>query len=296
MSDPDTTRGRPSASPDRAATGEHPEPATAAPVAPAPVTVQNSTPQNSTAQPEVPWRRLLHASRNSSPRTRVVVVLLALVLGFAVSTQMHQTRVQGLESLRQDDLVTILDTVDQRAARLDVEERRLTAQRERLESEQPGGPAAVAAARSRADTLAILAGTVPATGPGIRIVISDTGSRVGASTYLDAVQELRDAGAEAMQVGPVRVVASTSFGQGADGRVTADGTPLTSPVTVLAIGDAQTLSSAMAIPGGVLETVRGLGATIDVTQGRSVLVNALHRVVAPRYARPDSAPSPGTGS
>ena len=58
--------------------------------------------------------------------------------------------------------------------------------------------------------LGILAGTVAAEGPGIVVTIDGVDD---AALLLDTVQELRDAGAEAIQLGDVRVVASTYFTQ-----------------------------------------------------------------------------------
>lgn len=235
------------------------------------------------------WLRMWRAARLRPSRSGAVVALLAVLLGIAMSTQIRQTHEQGLESLRQEELVAVLDTVTQRSGRLDQEISQLTAERQRLE-QWAGGADAQAAAQARVDALGILAGTVPATGPGIRIVITDTQGTVGASTLLDAIQELRDAGAEAMQIGTVRVVASTHLTEDAQGAVSADGVPLTSPITLTAIGDPRTLSSAMDIPGGVVATIRGVGASVTVTQVKAVLVDSLHAPAAPRYARPEPAP------
>lgn len=244
--------------------------------------------------PETPgrghaWVRLWRAARLRPSRSGVVVALLAVLLGIAMSTQIHQTREQGLESLRQEELVAVLDTVTQRSGRLDQEIAQLTLERQRLE-QSAGGPAAQAAAQARVDALGILSGTVPATGPGIRLVITDPQGTVGASTLLDAIQELRDAGAEAMQIGTVRVVASTHLTEDAAGAVSADGVALTGPITLIAIGDPQTLASAVAIPGGVVESIRGVGASVTVTQETSVQVDSLHAPSAPRYARPEAKP------
>ena len=66
--------------------------------------------------------------------------------------------------------------------------------------------------------LGILAGTVPATGPGVTITIDDPDGAVTRPTLLDGVEELRDAGAEAIEINDsVRVVASTSFTDGDGG-------------------------------------------------------------------------------
>lgn len=238
------------------------------------------------------WGDLWRAGRLPPSRSGVVVGLLAVLLGVALSTQIGQTRQQGLENLRQSELVGILDSVTQRSARLDEEIVRLTQERDRLQREQGLDPAqARAAATARGDTLGILAGTVAARGPGVQISVTDSDQAVGGSTLLDAIQELRDAGAEAIQVGGVRVVAG-SYVTEDGGAVSVDGQALSNPYTISAIGDPQTLASAMAIPGGVVETVRGVGARIEVTQNPDVRVFALHAPAPPRYARPESSPSP----
>ncbi|GMA89255.1 hypothetical protein GCM10025868_45050 [Angustibacter aerolatus] len=52
----------------------------------------------------------------------------------------------------------------------------------------------------------------------------------------------------------MRVVASTAFTD-ADGGVAVDGTVVPAPFTVLAIGDSQTMATALEIPGGVLASL-----------------------------------------
>ena len=73
---------------------------------------------------------------------------------------------------------------------------------------------AQSAAAERLEDLEILAGTIPATGRGVRITISDPEGSVSTSMVLGVIQELRNAGAEVLQIGPVRVVASTSITTG----------------------------------------------------------------------------------
>lgn len=237
------------------------------------------------------WRRLAQVARPRATKANAFAAVLALALGFAIATQVRQTQEQGLESLRQSDLVGILDNVSQSQARLDTEARTLQATRDRLVT--GSGATALQAARDRLDALGVLAGTLPATGPGISLNIGDPGHKVTAPVLLDAIEELRDAGAEAMQVGPVRVVASTSFTDAGDG-IAVDGTKLVPPYTITAIGDAPTMAAAMDIPGGISETVRGLGATPRITESDNLRIDALQTPREPRYARPVSTPSPSS--
>lgn len=233
------------------------------------------------------WRRMARVGSPRATRGKVVAALLALLLGFAMVTQVRQTRTSGLENLRQSDLVAVLGNVNNQSTRLQREANDLTRTRDGLRS--GSGGAAQKAAQERLTTLGILAGTVAATGPGVRIVINDPAAAVGAPNLLDAVQELRDAGAEAIQIGDVRVVASTWFGTDAQNNLVADGKVLRAPYTILAIGDPSTMATAMAIPGGVTETMQQLGAQPAVTQQKQITVSALRPLEAARYAQP-SAP------
>lgn len=235
--------------------------------------------------------RLLRMARPRATKANALAALLAILLGFAVATQVRQNQSLGLESLRQSELVNILDSTTLRSSRLDQEARELQTTRDQLVSGSTSGAAALKAAQERLDALRILAGTSRARGPGIRMTIGDPGAKVTAPLLLDAIQELRDAGAEAIQVNNIRIVASSHFNQGASG-VEIDNRSVAGPYTITAIGDPATMSSAMGIPGGLSENVRQLGATISIEQAKDLTVGALHTPIAPRYARPVPAPAP----
>lgn len=239
------------------------------------------------------WRRLMSIARPRATKANAFAAMLTILLGFAVATQVRQNQVLGLESLRQSELVTILDNATGLSARLDQNTRELQATRDELISGSAGGAAAVSAAQKRLDALRVLAGTAQARGPGIRMTIGDPGAKVTPPLLLDAIEELRDAGAEAIQVGGVRVVASSYFGLSGS-RVEIDATAITEPYVILAIGNPQTMSSAMEIPGGLSENVRQLGASITINEATELTVGALHTLREPRYARP--VPSPASAA
>jgi uncharacterized protein YlxW (UPF0749 family) len=241
---------------------------------------QASPPANPTAR-----KRLLLMARPRATKANAFAALLAVLLGFAVATQVRQNQSQGLESLRQSELINILDNATLRSSRLDQSARELQATRDQLVSGSTSGAAALKAAQERLYALRILSGTARASGPGIRMRISDPGAKVTSTELLDAIQELRDAGAEAIQVNNMRIVASSHFTQGASG-IQIDSKSVAEPYTVLAIGDPATMSSAMQIPGGLSENVRQLGASITIDQAKGLTVGALHTLIEPRYARP----------
>jgi len=235
--------------------------------------------------------RLVRALRPRATRSQVLAALLCGVLGFALVVQVRQTQGAELDSLRESDLIRILDDVSERTERLEDEAARLAAVRAELLTSTDAAQAAQEAAAERVEDLSILAGTAPATGPGVRLTISDADAQLGAGVLLDAVQELRDSGAEAIQVDDVRVVASTAFVDTGDG-IEVDGEPVESPYVVLAIGDPPTIATALDIPGGVLRSVRSQDGIAAVAELDEVTIDALRVPSEPEYARPAPVASP----
>lgn len=219
--------------------------------------------------------RLRGLLRPRVSKGQVVVAALCMLLGFGVAIQMRSNgRDTRFATARQDELVGILGDLSQRSDRLRGDIRDLDRTRAGLERDTRGDTA-LEDARKRARTYGLLAGTIPATGPGIDLVISDPAGRVAADELLDTVQELRDAGAEVIQINDVRVGVSTYFLDAPGGGVGVDGRRLSPPYHVLAIGDPHTLATALNIPGGVLKALHNSGANGVVTQQRKVTIKAV---------------------
>lgn len=230
------------------------------------------------------------AGRTRSPRALQVLALLLIAgLGIAIATQVRDTGSgNSLDSARPTDLLALLDNLNRREASLRQDIATLQATIAGLE--QRGSDAAVDEARARLSALSIQVGTVPATGPGVVLTISDPAGKVGPDVVLDAVQELRAAGAEAIQIagedGPPLRIGINSWIAGQPGAVIVDGTTLAPPYTVVAIGDPPTLAAAVNIPGGVMDSVSRSGGTLVVDQQQQVTVSATRDPNATHYARP----------
>ncbi|MGH3735709.1 MAG: DUF881 domain-containing protein [Micromonosporaceae bacterium] len=232
-------------------------------------------------------------ARRRDARAGVLIGLLVGVLGFGLAVQLRSTQTDStLASARQEDLVRILDDLDGRKERLRDEIGSLEDRKRQLNSGAEGRAAALEEARRRADELGILAGTLVAEGPGLEIRFQAGAKPLKADKILNAVEELRGAGAEAMQIEgangtAVRIVASTYFlDSGADLEV--DGERLTAPYTVTVIGDPRTMRTALEIPGGVVSEVSKDNGTVTVHERDQVTVSAVRQVDPPEYARPTS--------
>ncbi|WP_030678298.1 DUF881 domain-containing protein [Streptomyces sp. NRRL B-1347] len=223
-------------------------------------------------------------------RAQLIVALLLFVLGLGLAIQVRSTNdsSDALRGARQEDLVRILDELDDRTQRLEDEKRRLEEQRTGLENSSDQAEEARKQTAERERQLGILAGTVAAQGPGITLTIDDKKGTVEAHMLLDAIQELRAAGAEAIQVNDVRVVASTHLSDAAGGGVRVDGQKVAEPYRFKVIGKPQDLEPALNIPGGVVQTLEKEQATVVVARTEKIVVDALRPAKRPDYARSSS--------
>src|SRR6185436_1186057 len=134
--------------------------------------------------------------------------------------------------LREQDLVDVLSGLAGTSQRARSEIARLEQTKRELQSDSQQLGTALEEAQQRVDTLNILAGLVPVTGPGIRVTITEETGPVSIDSVLDTIEELRSAGAEAIQLnGQVRVIAQTSL-EDAVGGFAVDDTVLTSPYVI----------------------------------------------------------------
>ena len=239
-----------------------------------------------------PWLVLVRAAVPRATRGQLLTGLLCAVLGFALVVQVQANRADPLASLRQDELVRLLDDVTRNGEDLEAQIAELRAQRNDLVTATDGDRAARDAARERAEVQGILAGRLPAEGPGIELVVADPTGEVAATTLYTVLEELRNAGAEAVQLQDLRLTASSYIIDTSDG-IEVDGVLVESPYRWLAIGDPDTMATALGIPGGALAVVRNAGGTTSVTPSDLVSVTAVRAVEAPRFATPVPAEEPG---
>ncbi|MFC4785153.1 DUF881 domain-containing protein [Nocardioides sp. MAHUQ-72] len=241
------------------------------------------------AEPDTGRQRLLTALMRPSRAQAVVAVLLAVV-GFAAVTQVRANEVDDTYAgLREQDLIDVLNGLAGTTQRAESEIARLESTRRDLQSSTQSRQAALAQAQDRADTLAIMAGLVPVTGPGIRVTVTEDTAPVDVDTMLDTIQELRAAGAEAMQFnGKVRVVAQTAV-ESAVGGITVDGTLLSPPYVIDVIGEPHTLTGGMTFPEGPRAQFESDGQSVQIDELQSLDIESVVEPSQPQYAEPDGS-------
>jgi uncharacterized protein YlxW (UPF0749 family) len=248
----------------------------------------DATPEDATpeATPETPAPA--KRKRRRDPLASLLIGVLTLLLGFAFAVQVRSNDEDTkLAGAREEDLVRILDTLNAQEERLRLQIADQRSALEQLTNTDSQSAAALQEARQRAESIGILNGTLAAQGPGLRMVIRDPEGEVRVADVLDAIQELRGAGAETMQIDGVRIGVSSAV-TGDPGALQIDGQDISAPYEVLVIGSPQNLETAMNIPGGVVQRIGGRGGSVDITQSQQIVVDALRPLDTPQYASPQS--------
>jgi uncharacterized protein YlxW (UPF0749 family) len=219
-----------------------------------------------------------------------LATLLCLVLGVAIVTQVRETKSgDSLDTARPADLLVLLDSLRQREATLNTEVAELQNTLNAMQASGNTDQAAIKSAQARLAALSILVGAVGATGPGVTVKIEDPGPGVAPEAMLDVINELRAAGAEAIEINDghqsVRVGVDT-WVAGVPGSLTIDNKALSPPYSILAIGDPPTLAAAMNIPGGAEDSIKRVGGRMSVQQADRIDVTALRQPKPHQYAQP----------
>ncbi|MDN5571641.1 MAG: DUF881 domain-containing protein [Propionibacteriaceae bacterium] len=253
---------------------------------PQPAELPPEPPLQPPAQGPITWREL-GLSLVRPRRGHLVVGVVMLLCGLALTVQLR-TPAERYTTLRQSELVAMLDEVTAETRRLEADIAQLEATRGQLQSGADASQVARQQAERRLDELRILGGTVPVTGPGIAISIGDPQRKVTTEIMLNAIEELRDAGAEVIEVNDrVRLVASSWVGT-SDGVLQIDGVRLEAPYRIEAIGDPQTLAEATRFRGGLVSTIEGerVQGSVRVVGSEELEITSVVTPRPPEFARP----------
>jgi len=252
------------------------------------------------AEPETPTdeapqdgrARLVAALRRPTSRGQAVAGVLLAVLGFAAATQVRSNgQDDNYVGARQGDLIQYINNLALASQRAETEIASLQKTRDSLGNDTESRRTALDRARRQAETLGILAGTVPAVGPGLRITVTDpdTGTGVGTNQMINGLEELRNAGAEVIELNDrVRVVAQTSLEDSPGGGLRVDGQQLKAPYVIDAIGAPSTLATALDFTGGFVSEVRAVGGKVSVRELDKVEISTIRKPAKPQYAEPGS--------
>ena len=138
------------------------------------------------------------------------------------------------------------------------------------------------------------AGMTDLVGPGIEVVLNDstavntTGNEanylIHDSDILSVVNELRDAGAEALSLNGHRILATTEI-RCSGSVLTINGRKTSAPFVIDAIGNTETMFNALMMRNGVVDVLKQWSIGVEVTEVDELLIPAYDGTVEYQFAQ-----------
>jgi len=212
-------------------------------------------------------------SRITGQSPIVPLSIMAFVLGFMISVAWitNDARAQRIRSVDPDQAVRIgsgdLNFQDE-YKKLKDEVLRLRVENTALQNAMAKETGEAKVLNESLQSAKVFAGLTEVEGPGIVITLNDGKDRIDAplvdmivhdTDVLKVVNELWNAGAEAVSVNGNRVVTGTNF-RCVGSVILVDSVKIATPVVVQAIGAKGTLIGAMKLPGGIVSELQSVDA------------------------------------
>jgi uncharacterized protein YlxW (UPF0749 family) len=179
------------------------------------------------------------------------VTIIALFLGLAAATQFHSQDVysRSLNLETPSSLTTLIANLSETNNELRDEIFDLRRDVDDAQNAVANGQGTLTEAQRQLQQLRVFSAESAVAGPGIAIRIEGAFDERAMS---DLVNELRNAGAEAIAINEMRVGPRSYFTGTADHAIAVDGRPLRGPWTVRAIGAQDVVYVAMTRTGGII--------------------------------------------
>ena len=230
-----------------------------------------------------PRRRPIKRTIVSKALTSAMVFLLCALVGFAYMVQ-SRNATDSYSTLSEDELVRLIDESSTQISQLESQKTKLEGQLSTVKSAADKQEESQRIAKEIEQSTGILSGRLAAQGKGVRISIYGNDKAVTAALMFNLIEELRNAGAEAIEINDIRVVTSTYVAD-TDSGLVCDGRAISAPYSIEAIGDPNALSNAVTIAGGVGQQIKARGAQVDVVQPDNVIIASVRESPSYQYAK-----------
>lgn len=207
----------------------------------------------------------------------IALTLICSLLGVIIGMQVNTVKQQRLstENQRLSEVTAALHQAQAERNALAEQNRLLEDTLQQYQQEGVNG-------EQELEQLRIFAGLTTVSGQGVTVTMHDSSSKNGgdsnaylvhAEDLLAVVNELNSAGAEAVSINGQRYIGKSAI-TCAGSIVMVNGVRVAAPFTILAVGEPDTLQSALKFPGGVVDNLSPWGIEINIRKETSVEVPA----------------------
>ena len=232
-------------------------------------------------------------------RGELAVMAVCVVVGFLLAAQLRGVQLAGAadatNASRLETLQSLYNDVVEERDGLTEQVGQLQSELELYRQQAASGDEGSEALKTELEQMEITAGLTDVEGPGVTVVLEDstqanvTGDEadylIHDNDILSVINELRSAWAEAISLNGERILA-TSEVRCTGAVVTVNGRRYAAPYVIFAIGDPDTLYSALTMRNGVVDILSQWGITVRVTASDQLLIPAYSGTVDYQYAKP----------
>jgi len=192
------------------------------------------------------------AERTARAQRLIIISLIALALGFLLVVQLRSQAAVARTLAAQDDtsVALLINDLNRANNQLIQQGVALAQQEAQLRQALAAGGTDAQSIQKELTALREINGDVPVHGPGLQIQIQGT---VLDFELQDALNSLRNAGAEAMALNGYRIISSTPV-QSRGNTLLIDGHAVSAPLSLLVVGDPEQLGPAADLSASSLQT------------------------------------------
>lgn len=233
-------------------------------------------------------------------RAKASIAIVLSILAFVITWQLKSVRLnqgQGtISGLRSAELQNLYQKEKEKNEALWSDYLRISNDLERYKEAANDTNATTKLLKEQLDNAEILSGLKEVTGKGVIVKMNDskfaTGSEGNDNLYVlhDAdillvINELRDAGAEAISINGERLTALSEI-RCVGSVISINNVRIATPFIINAIGDSDTLESALLFRGGIVSELAGYGFEFDIKKSENITVPAYKGAISFKYATP----------
>lgn len=236
--------------------------------------------------------------------TGVIICIICFIISLSVTLQVRTINTSESDILRLKKENELRDEIEQWKEVYELANTKIAEQNKKIEEYRNASAKTddtVALIKQELDAANLLSGVSAVKGPGITVKLDDSAAlekiHLEAGYYnsnvyiihdtdiMSIINELKIAGAEAFSVNGQRVVANTAI-RCVGPLIQVNGINLAAPFTISAIGNPDTLVSALNLRGGIISEVKAAQIDVTIEKQNELVIPAYDRTIDYKYATP----------
>lgn len=217
----------------------------------------------------------------------VTIFIISMILACVIFMQfkiVNETNIEQIESMRKDELEETLaswkEKYEETYQKLEDTNKKITEYEKRVRDNQEIGELVKKELKEAQKDF----GLTDVTGDGIIVTLTDKKEKsIEAEDLLDLINELKEAGSEAISINNNRITNLTDIVDISSKYIKINSDKITSPYVIKAIGDKTYLKSALTIKNGYYDLKQKEGCNIQIEEKNNIQVNKYSHRINVRY-------------